>query len=158
MEIKNIYGETYLKVHTKFREGCRGIIVCDNKILLSHEETTDFWSTPGGGLEPGETLEECLIREIEEETGYIKPQDYYLILNEYYDEWKYVNNFFTCEITGQGKVNLTETEKARNLVFKWISVDVALEIFSKHESYKDIFKNKQGSYLRDYVALLNLHY
>ena len=112
MEIKNIYGETYLEKHIKFREGCRGIVICDDKVLLSYEETTDFWSTPGGGLEQEETLEECLIREIEEETGFIvKPLEHYLIINEYYDEWKYVNNFFTCEITGQGKVHLTETEK-----------------------------------------------
>jgi ADP-ribose pyrophosphatase YjhB (NUDIX family) len=27
------------------------------------------WSLPGGVLEPGETLEQCLVREVEEETG-----------------------------------------------------------------------------------------
>ena len=28
------------------------------------------WSVPSGGLEKGETLEECCIREVWEETGY----------------------------------------------------------------------------------------
>jgi 8-oxo-dGTP pyrophosphatase MutT (NUDIX family) len=37
---------------------------------LGTEDTTWFmWETPGGGLQPGETLEECLKREALEEIG-----------------------------------------------------------------------------------------
>lgn len=156
MVIKNIYGETFYEKYTKSREGCRGIVVRDGFILLSYEQTTDFWVTPGGGIEPGETLNDCCVREIEEETGYIvKPLNHYLILNEYYDEWKYINNYFICKIKRQGSINLTKTEAERKLTHKWISVDKALKIFSEHESYREVFKDKQGSYLRDYYALLN---
>jgi 8-oxo-dGTP diphosphatase len=39
------------------------------RVLLVQHEGADHWAAPGGTLEPGETLEAGLRREIEEETG-----------------------------------------------------------------------------------------
>ena len=54
--------------HTRIQ----GLIIQDHKILLirGYERNTDisFWVIPGGGPEPGETEEECVIREMKEET------------------------------------------------------------------------------------------
>lgn len=47
-----------------------GIIICENKILIArrkHNLQNDLWEFPGGKLEPGETMPECLKREIREE-------------------------------------------------------------------------------------------
>ena len=44
----------------------------DNKILLIKRGTTVFrgyWALPGGKVEPEETVEEAVIREVKEETG-----------------------------------------------------------------------------------------
>ena len=51
----------------------QGAIVRDNQILLikhrEHETGYSYWILPGGGLEPGETEEACVRREIKEETN-----------------------------------------------------------------------------------------
>ena len=57
------------------RVATRGIIFKDGKIFCQklHDKTTGrvngFWSTPGGGLDPGESLVAGLTREMIEETG-----------------------------------------------------------------------------------------
>jgi 8-oxo-dGTP diphosphatase len=38
-------------------------------ILRGHEPGKGLWSVPGGRIEPGETDEEAVIREVREETG-----------------------------------------------------------------------------------------
>ena len=67
----DIYGKYYNENSSKVRENCRAIIVKYDNILISYETKTDQLMIPGGGLESGETYEQCLISEIEEETGYI---------------------------------------------------------------------------------------
>ncbi|WP_439032034.1 NUDIX hydrolase [Gordonia terrae] len=46
----------------------------DGRILLilrRNEPSAGHWSLPGGKVEPGETLEEAVVREVQEETGLI---------------------------------------------------------------------------------------
>lgn len=50
-----------------FRPAVYGVIIKDNKILLSPQR--DGYDFPGGGMEIYETIEECLLREVKEETG-----------------------------------------------------------------------------------------
>jgi ADP-ribose pyrophosphatase YjhB (NUDIX family) len=42
------------------------------RLLLAHwnEGGRTGWTLPGGGLDPGEQPHECVVREVEEETGY----------------------------------------------------------------------------------------
>jgi len=39
------------------------------EVLLVHRPRYDDWSLPKGKVDPGETDEECALREVEEETG-----------------------------------------------------------------------------------------
>ncbi len=57
--------QTYIQ-----REAVRAVIEdTNNKIALVEGSKSGFYFLPGGGVEPGETLEEALRRECMEETG-----------------------------------------------------------------------------------------
>lgn len=45
----------------------RGIVRRHNEVLLVRQVSADWWFLPGGHLEPGESLTECLSRELMEE-------------------------------------------------------------------------------------------
>ena len=51
----------------------QGAIIRDHHILLirhrENESGRSYWILPGGGIEPGETEEDCVIREMKEETN-----------------------------------------------------------------------------------------
>jgi ADP-ribose pyrophosphatase YjhB (NUDIX family) len=41
----------------------------DGRILLHRRDDTQLWSIPGGAMEPGESIAQTVVREVEEETG-----------------------------------------------------------------------------------------
>lgn len=47
----------------------KGVTARDVRILLLHNDRGE-WELPGGRLETGETPEQCVVREIAEETGW----------------------------------------------------------------------------------------
>jgi ADP-ribose pyrophosphatase YjhB (NUDIX family) len=55
--------------HTRYQ----GAIIRDHHILLimhrEHESGRTYWLVPGGGMEDGESEEQCVIREMKEETN-----------------------------------------------------------------------------------------
>ena len=154
MKTIDIIGDNYFGSWTKTRAGCRAVIIKDGRILLSYETVTDQWMLPGGGLEENETEEQCVIRELSEETGYIiKPSQCVLEIDEYYEDCKWVNRYFSGEITGSTERRLTEGEKKVGMEPRWLGISDILEIFSHHEQYRDIDEMRRGMYQREYMAL-----
>ena len=135
----------------RIREGCRAIIVKDNKVLLSWEERKDVYMSPGGGLENDESLEECVVRELQEETGYkVKPVKPFVKVNEYCYETLWVSNYFICEIEGECERHLTESEIYNRVKPVWVEVDKAIKIFGEYDS-KTV--DHASLYLREYTVL-----
>ena len=134
-----ISGANRFETFSRTRGAGRGIIVRDGKILLSLETVSGWWLVPGGGMEEGETAESCCVREVEEETGYIvQPLREFLTLYEYYEEYRYISHYFLCEITGAGRMRLTDAEKRRGLEPEWLPLEDAVRIFSRHQEYTDV--------------------
>lgn len=55
------------------REWFGSAAVClneDREILMVKSFDSEKWAVPSGGIEKGESPEECCIREVKEETGY----------------------------------------------------------------------------------------
>lgn len=51
---------------------CDSLIIEDNKVLMvlrDKDPQKGFWAIPGGYLEWDETIEQCVLREVKEETG-----------------------------------------------------------------------------------------
>lgn len=59
--LKNLEGKILQAVHAFCFYG--------EKMIVVHSPEKGYWTPPGGGIEPGETIEEAVEREIKEETN-----------------------------------------------------------------------------------------
>lgn len=157
MKVINIIGDNYSGHNDRQRIACRAIIIEDEKILLSYEQQNNVYMIPGGGLELKEKDDECVIREVSEETGYvIYPSKCVLEINEFYGNAKYVSRYFLGEIKGKTKRHLTEREKEVKMIPVWLEINDAVEIFSKYNDYKDNDEMRMGLYRREITAIKEL--
>ncbi|MFX0547873.1 NUDIX domain-containing protein [Hathewaya histolytica] len=61
--------------------GTCSIIRYNGKVLFEKRTDSDRWALIGGGLKINESLEQCIIREVREETGLIISQESLRFLN-----------------------------------------------------------------------------
>ncbi len=53
----------------KILQAVHGVCFYGDKIVIVYAKEKGYWSLPGGSIEPGETYEQAVIREIKEETN-----------------------------------------------------------------------------------------
>ena len=76
----------------------------------------DGWEIPGGKLEPGETLEQCIVREIKEELATdVKAEKILGVVDYDYPNFHLTMHCILCTIVS-GDLKLLEHEAA-----KWVS-------------------------------------
>ena len=153
MKRLEIIGENYFGAWEYTRTACRGVVPRGGGILLSYETRNDQYMIPGG-LEPGEDDAACCIREVAEETGVlVRPGECALEIDELYEDWKYVSRYFVCEPVGAAERHLTGREREVGMEPRWVPIDRALEIFSRHADYAATDEMRRGLYRREYTAL-----
>ena len=117
-----------------------------NELLLNLRNDTNNWGIPGGSKELNETLEECAIRELKEETN-INVNDLELITvlsgKEYY--FKYPNEdeldcvivlYKVSDYDGELKINDGESKK-----LEFFSLDNMPELESRAKAIIDKIKS-----------------
>ena len=53
----------------KFNYRVCAMIIAENKILAMHDERSPYFYLPGGRVKMGETAEQAVVREVQEELG-----------------------------------------------------------------------------------------
>jgi ADP-ribose pyrophosphatase YjhB (NUDIX family) len=82
----------------KFMVGVSGLIIDEEGriLLLRHTYRGKRpWGLPGGGLKHGESLEECLMREVREETG-MQVEIKHLLLGAAHPDHLLVDLIYSC--------------------------------------------------------------
>lgn len=105
-------------------------LIRDGKYLMLHrnKEKEDInegkWIGVGGHNEPGESPEECIKREVKEETGLeLKEMDFRGFITFTYGEGvtEYISLFTSCDFSGE------ETECSEGEL-KWIDIDKVMDL------------------------------
>jgi 8-oxo-dGTP diphosphatase len=114
---------------SQFWIGVHGVIEDRGKILVLQRAPTmpykpGAWDLPGGHLAANETFEECLAREVAEETGLAIEIDRMLCANK--APGAYVQLLYACRVSGaQREVTLRPHEHSQ---WRWVTVSGIAEL------------------------------
>ena len=125
----------------KVRPSVRGIVIQDGKVLMVHSIKYDYYKFPGGGIEPGEGMEEALCREVREETGFaVDPatiREYGLVprrsRGKSADLFIQDNYYYLCGITGSVGQKLDEYEAEEGFTPEVVTPAHAIEVNRFHD-------------------------
>lgn len=135
IDLKNYNTKTSVFKRTAVRA-----IICDGEKYLFICSRYGDVKFPGGGVEKGEQLEEALLREVQEETGYqvdrATIRKYGRVLErrkgEYEDILEMESLYYYCEVKSEiGKRNLDTYEEEYRYEAVWLTLQEAIEMNKK---------------------------
>ena len=115
-------------------------------ILKRTPEEGGFWQPLTGTLEDGEKLSDCLLRELQEETGIKEPLK---ITGEVWRfDWKkgeytIIEFVFGIELNGDEEIKLNPNEHSED---KWCSYDEAMQLLGR-DNNKNAFREFKKKFI-----------
>lgn len=157
MRTIEIYDDNYSanKVYEKVRYAVRAVVMEDNKIFIERARAQTIIMLPGGGVEVGESKEDCIIRECQEECGLlVKPIKQLFVIKEYYEDMLYHSSYMLCEIVGSCQSAQTEAEKQLSISCYYQDINtICGELKSILDSIEDKESQLYGMNYREFLAI-----
>lgn len=126
-----------------YKIGINALVIKGNQVLMGKRLTNPepgAWGFPGGKFETGEHFEDCLKRELYEETGLIAEDvEFTQLLNDLQKDEHWIQiNFLVKKWSG----NLEVKEPTKCGEWKWFDLDNLPEnIFFGHSKFLPAYKN-----------------
>ncbi len=108
------------------RLAVRAAILANDRLLMVNAypgHGSDLWCLPGGGVEPGQSLPENLMREVAEETGLTITVSAPILINEFHDPdsgFHQVELIFRAALSTDSAITLHDPEGVVNR-FCWVT-------------------------------------
>lgn len=129
------------------RSAAKALIVREGKLLLNrcvHSNGSVYYDLPGGGQQPYESLEQAVVREVREETGYIvRVMRFAALAEEIYTSGKLrkeypeythrVKHIFVAELTDEQQGAPTELDMGMERC-EWIPLESLKDLAELHPS------------------------
>lgn len=150
-----------LGVQYELRKSARAVVLNDRgEMAVQYLQNYTYHKLPGGGIEPGETVEEALKREVREEVGcdceVLEPIG---MVIEYRNKYHmlHISYGFSAQVVGAiGEPQLDEGEREEGQVTLWLPPEEALakmknDVPGKFEGH--FILEREKAYLEEFLTL-----
>lgn len=135
----------YFRMTRGLTLGVRAVVINGNgEVLLVRHRYTTGWHFPGGGVEPNETVERALARELKEETSLTlvgRPMLHGVFFNHSVSKYDHVL-VYLCETAGEASASPQSSEIADVGFFELGRLPADIDLGTKHR-LEEITKQEQ---------------